>query len=231
MQSDLLLIIPAFNESKNIVDVVGKIVNETEYDYIIVNDGSYDNTSQICDKNDFDYVDYPINLGLTSAFRGGIYYALRRNYKYAIQYDGDGQHDSAFISSMLRIAEETDADIVIGSRYLNKKKGSSFRVLGSRILSFCIFLTTAKRITDPTSGMRLYNRRIMEILSNRKTFGPEPDTIAHLIRNGFKVVEAPVEMKERKSGSSYLNITNSIKYMLHMCFSILVVELFRLKEK
>lgn len=232
MKSKVLLIIPAYNEQDSIVGVVNNITrNYPDYDYVVVNDGSKDNTRRICKECGYNMVDYPVNQGLTSAFRGGIYYAISKNYEYVIQCDADGQHDPKFIERMLEVAINENADVVIGSRFVNAKKPFSMRMLGSFILSWCIFITAHQRIKDPTSGMRLYNQRAINLIYSEKDFGPEPDALAHLMRCGIRVVEAQVDMHERVSGNSYLTITNSIKYMLHMFFSILVVEHFRRREQ
>lgn len=102
---------------------------------------------------------------------------------------------------------------------------------GNSLIELCIFLTTRKRIRDATSGMRLYNRRMIKKLATTMNCGPEPDTIAYLIRCGAKVEEYQVHMNERMAGESYLNLTRSIKYMFHMCSSILVVQWFRNRER
>lgn len=228
MRPTILLIIPAYNEEDNLVNVVDNIITKyPDYDYVVVNDGSKDSTREICIEKDYNYVDYPVNQGLTSAFRGGLYYAIKMKYDYVIQCDADGQHDPAYIENMLNAAINQNADVVIGSRFVNNRKPFSFRMLGSRILSFCMLLTAHKVIKDPTSGMRLFNRRSMELIYSQKDFGPEPDTVAHLLRSGMKVIEIPVEIGERVAGTSYLNLTNSIMYMLHMCFSIIIVEHLR----
>lgn len=227
----VLVIIPAYNEEDNLVKVVdGIISNHPNYDYLVVNDGSNDNTGKICIEKKYNYVDYPINQGLTSAFRGGIYYALKKQYDFIVQCDADGQHEPRYIKDMLEAVVNKNADVVIGSRFVYDRKPFSFRMLGSRILSGCIFLTSHKRIKDPTSGMRLFNRRSMELIFKQKNFGPEPDTLAHLIRSGMTIVEIPVEIGERVAGVSYLNVTNSIKYMLYMFFSIMIVEHLRKKR-
>lgn len=230
-KSNLLLVIPAYNEEGNLEEVVNNIVtNYSNYDYVIVNDGSTDATRKICINNAYNYVDYPVNQGLTSAFRGGVYYALQNEYEFILQFDGDGQHNPKYIHRILKTALDSKADIVIGSRFIGREKNFSMRMIGSRILEACIFLTTGTEIKDPTSGMRLFSRRAMKLLYNQKDFGPEPDAVAHLIRSGMKVIEVPVEMRERVTGESYLNVTNSIQYMLHLCFSILVAEFLRKQE-
>lgn len=226
----MLLIIPAYNEEANIIRVVDTLIIEyPQYDYVVVNDGSKDNTAQICKERGFRLVDYPINLGLAGAFQGGMKYAHEKGYKYAMQYDGDGQHDPRFIREMLRTADTEDCDIVIGSRFVSEQKPWTARMLGSRLIGACIAVTTGRRLKDPTSGMRLFNQRMISILANQVNFGPEPDTVAFLIRCGAKVKECQVSMNERTAGESYLKFGTSIKYMVRMCMSILFVQWFRKK--
>ena len=124
-------------------------------------------------------------------------------------------------------AEETGADVVIGSRFLTQKKPFSARMFGSRMLTEAIRLTTGKKLTDPTSGMRLYNRKVIERIADNINYGPEPDTLAYLIRSGVKVSEVQVEMHERMAGTSYLTLGRSMSYMLNMVVSIFVLQFFR----
>lgn len=230
MQSRILLIIPAYNEEENIARVVDSLVAEyPQYDYVVVNDGSKDKTAQICRERGFRMVDYPVNLGLAGAFQGGMKYACEKGYEYAMQYDGDGQHDPRFIEEMLRTADAEDCDIVIGSRFVREQKPWTARMLGSRLIGACIAVTTGRRLKDPTSGMRLFNQRMISILANQVNFGPEPDTVAFLIRCGAKVKECQVSMNERTAGESYLKFGTSVKYMIRMCMSILFVQWFRKK--
>lgn len=230
MKSNLLLIIPAYNEEANIERVVGGLIRDYPgQNYIVVNDGSKDRTAEICREKGYSLVDYPVNLGLAGAFQGGMKYAYRMGYDYALQYDGDGQHDPKYIAELLQTAEQEQCDIVIGSRFVNERKSKSMRMLGSRLISACICLTTRKRINDPTSGMRLFNRRMIEILANQVNFGPEPDTLAFLMRCGAKVKEVQVTMQERIAGESYLKANVAVKYMIRMCMSILIVQWFRKK--
>ena len=123
--------------------------------------------------------------------------------------------------------EQSGADIFIGSRFVTKKKDVSARMAGSALISFLIRLTTGKRLSDPTSGMRMYNRRAMAEFVKRYDFGPEPDTLANLIRKGFKVVEVQVEMRDRETGESYLSFSKSIMYMARAFVSILIVQWLR----
>lgn len=226
----VLIIIPAYNEAQNITKVVEKLENNySRFDYVVINDGSQDETARICREKNYNLLDLPINLGLAGAFQTGMKYAFYNNYDYAIQYDGDGQHNPEYIGKMLKQAEEKGLDIVIGSRFVTEKKPRSLRMIGNSLIELCIYLTTGKQIKDSTSGMRLYGKRMIKKLATSMNYGPEPDTIAFLIRCGAKVEEYQVHMNERTAGESYLNLARSIKYMFHMCSSIIIVQWFRKK--
>ena len=222
-----LIIIPAYNESENIERVV-KTVKEScpQYDYLIVNDGSRDNTEEICKKNNYHFVSHPVNLGLASAVQTGMLFAYENGYDAAIQLDGDGQHDPQYIQKM---AEEIDKgyNIVIGSRFVDEKKPSSLRMLGSNLIQFAIKLTTGKTLKDPTSGMRMFDKKMIKKLAFAADLGPEPDTIALLIRGGATMNEIQVEMHDRIAGESYLDFSASINYMVRMFVSILILQWFR----
>ncbi len=228
MRSRLLLIIPAYNEADNIERVVESLRTEyPQYDYVVVNDGSKDRTAEICRERGYRLISLPVNLGLAGAFQTGMKYAAKYGYEYAMQYDGDGQHDPKYIAAMLDLAVKEQCDIVIGSRFVTERKPWSARMLGSRVIAACIAVTTGRRIKDPTSGMRLFNRRMIELLANQVNYGPEPDTVAYLLRKGAVVKESQAFMRERVAGESYLRFGTSIKYMVRMCASILIVQWFR----
>lgn len=223
-----LVIIPAYNEAENIVRTVTTLKNVCPgVDYIVVNDGSKDQTAQICRENGYKMIDLPVNLGLAGAFQTGIRYADEYGYDAALQFDGDGQHDPRFITEMEAVMEQTDSDIVIGSRFCTKKKPITARMLGSRLLTFAIRLTTGKKVSDPTSGMRLFNRRMIERFARNINYGPEPDTVSYLLSRGATVSEVQVEMHERVAGVSYLSMGRSIRYMMNMFISILLIQFFR----
>ena len=224
--------IPAYNEAENIERVVNNLIeNYPQYDYVVVNDGSSDDTRKICAKKGYNFLDLPINVGLAGAIRAGIRYDNYHGYDYAVQIDGDGQHDPKYIKDMLEKMRSAQADIVIGSRYKEKKKPHSMRMLGSRIISGAIKLTTGgKNIEDVTSGMRLFNKRMIKNFGYNMHYSPEPDTIAYLLNCDIKIEEIQVEMYERIAGTSYLNLKNSVWYMLKMLFSILVFQWVRSRE-
>ena len=223
-----ILIIPAYNEGKSIERVVRNVQeNFPQYDYIVVNDGSIDNTAKVCMRNGFNFLDLPENVGLSGAFQAGMKYAYYNGYDCAVQYDGDGQHDARYIADMVALMEQGDYDIVIGSRFVEKKKPKTLRMLGSNLISAAIKLPTRCTVKDPTSGMRLYNRRMMKRHARMYEFGPEPDTLAFLARSGAKIGEVQVEMLERTAGESYLNFARSMRYMTRMCMSIFFIQWFR----
>lgn len=228
----MLVVIPAYNEEDNIERVVKNIRdNYSCFDYVVINDGSKDNTEKICRENNFNLINLPINLGLSGGFQTGLKYAYEKGYDYAIQYDADGQHRAEYIAPMLDKMKQGDYDIVIGSRFVEEKKPHSLRMLGSNLISFIIKLTTVTRIQDPTSGMRILNREMIKQFAKGMDFGPEPDTISYLIKCGARVEEIQVKMDERIAGTSYLNFSRSIKYMIRMIFSIMFIQIFRKKKR
>lgn len=229
----VLIIIPAYNEAGNIERVVNNLIdNYPQYDYVIVNDGSKDDTRKICAKRGYNFLDLPVNVGLAGAIRAGIRYANYHGYDYALQLDGDGQHDPVYIESLINEMNRSNADIVVGSRFKTEKKPASMRMLGSRMIAFAIRLTTGgKKINDVTSGMRLFNKRMIKQFGYNIHYSPEPDTLAYLLNCGVKIEEVQVEMHERIAGVSYLNFKSSIWYMLKMMFSILIFQWVRAKEK
>lgn len=223
----VLVIIPAYNEEKSIKRVVDNLIqNYPEYDYVVVNDGSRDHTVDICKEEGYQYLNLPVNLGLAGAFQTGMKYAYQMGYDYAIQFDADGQHRPEYIAPILNKMEE-GYDIVIGSRFVEEKKPASLRMLGSAMISAAIRLTTGKKVKDPTSGMRMFNRKLIEEFALNINYGPEPDTVSYLIKNGAKVAEVQAHMDERLEGQSYLTLTRSAKYMLRMITSILLIQNFR----
>ena len=225
----VLIIIPAYNESENIVRVVDHLEqNYPQFDYVVINDGSRDNTAEICRQHNYHLIDQPINLGLAGTFQTGMKYAYENGYDAAVQFDGDGQHRPEYIAEMSEKIRE-GYDIVIASRFVNEQKPHSLRMFGSNIIQSMIRLSTGKNINDPTSGMRMFSRRVIKILAGNINMGPEPDTVSYLIRNGAKHCEIQAVMDERIAGESYLNLSRSAQYMLIMCISILFINLFRPK--
>ena len=228
MRDKVLAIIPAYNEEGSLQNTIEELkAVAPEVDFIVINDGSTDSTGGICRANGYPVLDLPVNGGLTVGFQTGMKYAARKGYSYAIQFDADGQHMPRYIDALRKKMDETDADIVIGSRFVQFKKEHSARMFGSRIITFIVKMTTGKRVSDPTSGMRMFNRRMIELFAKDMSLNPEPETIAHLIRKGVMVEEVQVSMRDRTAGESYLNLTRSAAYMIRVCTSILFVQWFR----
>lgn len=228
MRDKVLAIIPAYNEEGSLQNTIEELkAVAPEVDFIVINDGSTDSTGEICRANGYPVLDLPVNGGLTVGFQAGMKYAARKGYSYAVQFDADGQHMPRYIDAMRKKMDDTDADIVIGSRFVQHKKEHSARMFGSRIITFIVKMTTGKRVSDPTSGMRMFNRRMIELFSKDMGLNPEPETVAHLIRKGARVEEVQVSMRDRTTGESYLNLTRSAAYMIRVCTSILFVQWFR----
>lgn len=225
----VLAIVPAYNEEESLERTVTELQQACpEVDVLIVNDGSSDATGAICDTHGYNHLDMPVNCGLTSGFQAGVKYALRNGYDAAVQFDADGQHRPEYIPVMAQAMAEQDADIVIASRFLEGTRGHSLRQLGNALISGLIKVTTGVRITDPTSGMRMYDRRLFEDFARGFDIGPEPDSIAVLItRDHAKVIEVPAEMRDREAGESYLKPTRAIVYMARTCLNILLFQWFK----
>lgn len=224
---DILLVIPSYNEEKNIETVVGELVEKfPQLDYIVVNDGSTDNTAKICQEKGYHLLNLPVNLGLAGCFQAGMKYACEKGYSCAIQFDGDGQHRPEYIGKMREKMDE-GYDIVIGSRFVDKQKDFSMRMIGSRLIGAAIRMTTGVKVADPTSGMRMFNKEMIRTFALSLNYGPEPDTISFLIKQGARVAEVPVEIENRLAGESYLKPLVAAKYMLRMLISILLIQNFR----
>ena len=227
MKMKTLIVIPAYNEALNIVKTVNDIKqNAPDMDYVVVNDGSKDNTLEVLKEHNFNYIDGFCNLGLFGAVQTGFKLALLNDYDIVIQFDGDGQHSAKYIQPLIDEIEKGN-DIVIGSRFVTEKKPFTARMLGSRLIAFSIRLMTGKKITDPTSGFRAYNRACIKDYANDMNNPPEPDTLVYMLRKNRKIKEVQVQMSEREFGESYLNLMNTIKYMSRMMVSIFLIQPFR----
>lgn len=226
-----LIIIPAYNESHNIRKAIEDIKkNSPEADYIVINDGSTDNTFEVLNHYNYNYINGFQNQGLFGAVQTGFKWALLNDYDVAIQFDGDGQHSAEYIYEMVN-AVEKGYDIVIGSRFVDEKKPWTLRMIGSRLLSFAIKMVTGKTIKDPTSGFRAYGKRCIASYARDMNNPPEPDTLVCMLKNGRKIKEIQVHMSEREFGESYLNLSNAVKYMSRMIISILLIQPFRKVDK
>lgn len=220
--SDVLLVIPAYNEADSIERVVDELIRDyPQLDYVVVTDGPTDGTDIICQRRGYNAVHLPKNLGLAGCFHNGMKYASEMGYRYAVQFDGDGQHRPEYIGAMYKKALE-GYDIVMGSRFIGlSNRMSGMRSMGSFMIRLAIRIKTGAVVTDPTCGLRMYDKRIIDMFARRTDLAPEPDTISLLIMKGAKVAEVPVRVAEREAGESYLNPFNAAKYMRRMLFSIL----------
>lgn len=225
-QAKILLIIPAYNEADNIERVIEALIRDfPQYDYVIVNDGSTDRTGRLCIDRGYEVLNLPINLGIGGAVQTGYLYALKYGYDIAVQLDGDGQHDAAYVEALIKSLTEDTADVVIGSRFLEKEgfQSSCTRRIGIKILSGLIWLCTGKRVMDVTSGFRAVNRRFIEIYSeDYPSDYPEPEAIITAVMHRGRVAEVPVVMKEREGGVSSINFRKSVYYMIKVTLAILV---------
>lgn len=224
----ILAIIPAYNEEECLEDTVSELTSVCpDIDYLVVNDGSHDRTPQICDELHLNHIDMPVNCGLTSGVKAGMKYAYRHGYDVAVQFDADGQHRPEYIPKMAEAMEQHDADIVIASRNLAGGGAVGARGTGAKLITALIKKTTGQLITDPTSGMRMYNRHMIETFARDFDISPEPDTISLFIRKGAKVIEIPAEMRERQGGTSCLRYFSAVSYMTRTCLSLLLFQWFR----
>lgn len=222
-----LVVIPAYNEALNIEKTVHDLeVNAPEVDYVVINDGSKDNTLEVLQKNDFNYIDGFCNLGLFGAVQTGFKLAIKENYDVVIQFDGDGQHSAKYIAPLVKEIENGN-NIVIGSRFVDEKKPFTARMIGSRLIAGAIKMMTGKTITDPTSGFRAYDKNCIIDYANEMNNPPEPDTLVYMLRKQRKIKEIQVQMSDREFGESYLNLVNTIKYMSRMMVSIFLIQPFR----
>lgn len=224
-----LVIIPAYMEAENIEKLVDNLINNyPQYDYIIVNDGSKDSTREICQKRGYCFLDLSINLGIGGAVQTGYKYAMKNGYNIAIQIDGDGQHDVAYIGKMLEKMKAENAEIAIGSRFIEKQgfQSSRARRMGINFLSGLIKLCTGKKIYDVTSGFRAVNRRFIELYAdNYPSDFPEPEAIVTAVMNRAKIIEVPVVMKERNEGTSSIHSWKSIYYMIKVSVAVIICRI------
>lgn len=224
-----LVIIPAYNEEASIVNTVKDIKEHApDFDYIVVNDCSKDSTLDVCVKNGINVLKLPVNLGIGGAVQSGYLYALRNGYDVAVQFDGDGQHSAKYLDAMVKLLTEEKADMVIGSRFITNEgfQSSVIRRVGIKHFNVLIKLLTGKKITDPTSGMRMVNRDIIKLFSEDypKDY-PEPESVVSIIARGKKVVEIPVIMNERSEGVSSISPMKSVYYMIKVTIAMLIARI------
>ena len=231
----ILVIIPAYNEEKNIVNVINNIEKDCpNVDYVIINDCSKDNTKKVIEERGFNYVSLPVNMGIGGGVQTGYKYAVEHDYDTAIQIDGDGQHDPKYIEKLIQPILNGEADMTIGSRFIQKEgfQTSFMRRVGINFLKYLIKLCCGVKITDATSGFRATNKKLTkEFSENYAQDYPEPEAIIHSILNGYKVKEVPVIMHERQEGESSINMTKSVYYMIKVSLAIILCRISNKRKK
>jgi len=231
----ICIVVPAFNESASILRVIKDL---SEYrsgaEIVVVNDCSCDNTEALARQTGATVLSLPFNLGIGGAVQAGLKYALEAGYEVAVQFDGDGQHLAEEIESIVAPIRSGAADVVIGSRFGGKDSYSPpfLRRLGIRVLKHTNRMLIGQYIADNTSGFRTCNRRALAFLAAHYPQDyPEPQTVVELIRNGFRVIEVPVRMRERRGGGSSIGMISSVYYMIKVLLSNAIASSRRPVEK
>ena len=227
--SKVLLIIPAYNEEESLRSLIEEIKAVCpQVDYLVVNDCSSDDTDSLLSELGANYITLPCNMGIGGAVQSGYRYAAQNGYDIAIQIDGDGQHDVRFVKDMVKLIEDKQADVVIGSRFIDKEgfQSSQARRIGIRILSMLIRLMCGAKVKDVTSGFRAVNRRFIELFAeNYPDDYPEPEVIVTAKLYGAVIKELPVVMRERTTGKSSINLKRSIYYMIKVSLAIIICRI------
>lgn len=231
-QSDTLVIIPVFNEENNIGLVLDELEKKCkDADILVVNDGSFDKTAEILESKNVLILNHAFNMGIGTSLETGCQFALEHSYSYVVRMDGDGQHDPAYIKDVLTPVKNSEADIVIGSRFLGSTefKSTSLRLLGIKIISFVLTLITRKKVTDPTSGFCAMNSKAFEFFSRFCPDDyPEPEILIY--HKNFRIKEIPISINKRYSGASSITPLRSVYYMIKVMLS-LFMHIFRKETK
>ncbi len=229
----VLMIIPAYNEEKNILNVVNNIreyrkTSKYHIDYVVVNDGSTDNTEKVLKENGIHHISLVENLGIGGAVQTGYLYAKKHNYDIAVQFDGDGQHDIGSLENIIEPVISNKCDFCVGSRFVDNStssfKSTKLRRLGIRYFSVLIKLFAGVCVCDPTSGYRAANKKVIELFaSDYPADYPEPESLVQLSKNKFSINEVPANMFERAEGTSSINAWKSVYYIIKVSSAILFV--------
>ena len=234
----ILLIIPAYNEEANILNTCNRVLeynkeHKTNYDFIVINDGSKDNTGKILEENKLPHINLIHNLGIGGAVQTGYKYALKNDYDLAIQFDGDGQHDIKYVEKLIQPIINNEADFTIGSRFIEDISGfktSFMRRIGIRIITFFIKIACGFKLKDTTSGVRAANKKIINEFANYyPSEYPEPISTVIVVNKGYRVKEIGVNMYERNGGRSSIHSWKNFYYMINVCLAILIAGRRRIK--
>lgn len=225
----VIVLIPAYNEAANIVHTVDTLMKTCpDVDYIVINDCSTDETLEICREHRLNYLTLPINLGIGGGMQAGYRYAAERGYDIAIQFDGDGQHNAEYIADLIAPIENGEADLVIGSRFINKEgfQTSRLRRIGIGMLRVMLRICGNVKVTDATSGFRAASKEVIHFFAHQYAQDyPEPESIMAARVSGFSVKEIPVVMNERTAGVSSISALKSVYYMIKVTLAILIYRL------
>ncbi|MDT3705125.1 MAG: glycosyltransferase family 2 protein [Thermincola sp.] len=219
----ILIIIPAYNEELSISKVISGILQYPGIDVVVINDGSKDNTSAVARRSGADVIDLPFNLGIGGAVQTGYLYAFKNGYDIAVQCDADGQHDSGYLMRIIEPVRRGEADMVVGSRYVQASgyKTPVARKIGMLIFAGLVSLITGQSLSDTTSGYRAVSKRVIKFFAhNYPTDFPEVEALVLLKRNGFTIKEVPVKMAHREHGVSSITPVKSIYYMIKVLLAI-----------
>lgn len=228
---NILVIIPAYNEEENILNVIADLkTNFSEADILVINDCSKDNTENLLIENNINYLNTPFNLGYSGVVQTGFKYAVKNDYDYVAQFDGDGQHIASELKKMYYEIKQNNFDLVVGSRFLKETdyNHSFFRSIGTNLFRRLIKISCGQNITDPTSGLQVLNKKIYNEYSKIYNYPEYPDAnlLIRIIKKGYKVREIPVNMRERIAGvSMHAGIWKPIKYMIKMFYSIFITNI------
>ena len=224
IQSDTMVIVPAYNEATCISDVIDRVKKAVPEAYVVVvNDGSIDETGKIAEGKGVFVMNLPYNLGVGAAVQTGYQLAFDMGCEVAIQVDGDGQHPPEYLPQMIEMLKEKKVDMVIGSRYLSCDylESCAFRSFGKKILSKVITFLCRQKVSDSTSGYRVANKELIQYFAKMYPHDyPEPETVALLIKDKYRVLEFPVDMKERINGASSITFIKGIYYVSKVLLAI-----------
>ncbi len=224
--SKTLIIIPCYNEEESIGTLLKELleIGNSLFEIVVINDGSIDKTAAVVSQyNNVALVSLPVNLGIGGAVQTGFKYALENNFDIAVQVDGDGQHPPVEISKLLNVYQETQCNIVIGSRFIAKQgfQSSGLRRMGIFYLRWLNKIFTQIDIYDITSGFRLFDKKAIELVSrNYPDEYPEPESLVIFAKAGFSIVETPVIMKSRQSGKSSIRYFSQLYYMIKVTIAM-----------
>lgn len=233
MGNKVLLIIPAYNEQDAILSTI-KMIDDYNYesvnhiDYVVINDGSRDDTETILSENNINHIQLVHNLGIGGAVQTGYKYAFENGYDIAIQFDGDGQHNVNYVPDICQPIINGDANMVIGSRFVegstSEFKSTAARQMGIKLISSFIKFFTGKKLYDVTSGFRAIDKSLIEQFSiDYPLEYPEPISTTQILKEGKNISEVPVDMNERNGGVSSIRSWKNFYYMINVLLSIIVI--------